>query len=143
MGDKILKKGVNRVFLSEIELQTIAENEFASKRIEQVRDIFLFYCYTGFAYADIYKLKRSEIYLSIDGKKWISTSREKNRMHSRMPLLPLCLSILDNYGDDVECIAADRLLPVLSNQKMYSYLKEIADLCGITKELTFHIGRYI
>jgi site-specific recombinase XerD len=141
-GYKLSKKVVIREFLSEKELQVMAEKQFASKRLEQVRDIFLFCCYTGLAYADIYKLKRSEIRPGIDGKKWIFTSRQKTDTLSHIPLLPVSLTILDKYAQHAECLTTGRLLPVLSNQKMNSYLKEITDVCGISKELTFHIARH-
>ena len=141
-GYKLSKKVVIREFLSEEELQVMAEKQFASQRLEQVRDIFLFCCYTGLAYADIYKLKRSEIRPGIDGKKWIFTSRQKTDTLSHIPLLPVSLTILNKYAQHAECVRTDRLLPVLSNQKMNSYLKEITDVCGISKELTFHIARH-
>jgi site-specific recombinase XerD len=140
-GYKMTKKPVIREFLSEPELKLMAEKQFG-KRLQQVRDIFLFCCYSGLAYADVYKLKRSEIRIGIDGKKWIFTSRKKTETLSRIPLLPVSLAILEKYADHAECIITDRLLPVLTNQKMNSYLKEIADVCGITKELTFHIARH-
>lgn len=141
-GYKLSKKEVIREFLSEEELQVMAEKQFGNKRLEQVRDIFLFCCYTGLAYADIYKLKRSEIRLGIDGRKWIFTSRQKTDTLSHIPLLPVSLTILEKYADHSECMNNGRLLPVLSNQKMNSYLKEITDVCVITKELTFHIARH-
>lgn len=141
-GYKMAKKTVTKEFLSKRELQLIAEKKFEIRRLEQVRDIFLFCCYTGLAYADIHKLKRSEIRLGIDGKKWIFTSRKKTDTLSRIPLLPVSLDILEKYAHHADCISTDRLLPVLSNQKMNSYLKEIADLCGIQKQLTFHVARH-
>jgi site-specific recombinase XerD len=87
-------------------------------------------------------LKRSEIRPGIDGKKWIFTSRQKTDTLSHIPLLPVSLTILDKYAQHAECLTTGRLLPVLSNQKMNSYLKEITDVCGISKELTFHIARH-
>jgi integrase len=90
----------------------------------------------------IYKLKRSEIRPGIDGKKWIFTFRQKTDTLSHIPLLPVSLTILDKYAQHAECVTSGRLLPVLSNQKMNSYLKEITDVCGISKELTFHIARH-
>lgn len=107
-----------------------------------MRDIFLFSCFTGLAYADVAKLKRTEITIGIDGEKWIFTKRTKNDSPSRIPLLPICLEILDKYKEHPKCCNKGLLLPVLSNQKMNSYLKEIADVCGIPKELTFHIARH-
>ncbi len=141
-GFKMAKKEVIREYLTDDELQTMAGKEFAIDRLSQVRDIFLFSCFTGLAYIDVHKLKRSQIAKGIDGDQWIFTSRQKTETPSRIPLLPLAKDIIEKYKDHPKCANGDRLLPVLSNQKMNSYLKEIADLCGITKPLTFHIARH-
>lgn len=135
-------KEVERIFLSEEELQTVSAKELRTKRLNQVRDIFLFSCYTGLAYADVKKLTKSEIVIGIDGGKWIYTHRKKTDSASHIPLLPVSQSIIDKYSADPQCINSERLLPVLSNQKMNSYLKEIADLCGIEKDFTFHTARH-
>ena len=116
--------------------------QFVSDRVVQVRDIFVFCCYTGLAYADVKKLKRNEITAGIDGQQWIFTSRQKTDTASRIPLLTAALQIMRKYEHHPECVDQGKLLPVLSNQKMNSYLKEIADVCGINKELTFHIARH-
>ncbi len=128
--------------LSKIELKAISEKKIAIERIEQVKDIFLFCCYTGLAYADIKKLKRTDISLGVDGQRWIFTSRQKTQTPSRIPLLPFAQIIMEKYNDNIKCINDNRLLPVLSNQKMNAYLKEIADICKINKRLTFHIARH-
>lgn len=91
---------------------------------------------------DVKKLKRSEIIKGIDGQQWIFTSRQKTDTASRIPLLPKALQIIQKYEQHPECSDQNIVLPVLSNQKMNSYLKEIADVCGINKELTFHIARH-
>lgn len=142
-GYKMTKKEVIRNYLSEIELETMADKSFPTDRLNQVRDIFLFCCFTGLAYADIKKLKRSEIGIGMDGEKWIFTRRQKTDTQSRVPLLPIPQLIIDKYNNHPQCVSNDRLLPVLSNQKMNAYLKEIADLCDIKKVLTFHIARHI
>lgn len=129
-------------YLTQGELTVIAEKRFVIERISQVRDIFLFSCYTGLAYADVKKLKRSEIVKGIDGQDWVSTNRKKTDTASRIPLLPAAQSILQRYEDNPQCIHEGRLLPVLSNQKMNAYLKEIADICGITKPFTYHTARH-
>ncbi len=139
---KFKKKTVARDYLSEVELKVMQEKKFSSERLEKVRDIFMFCCYTGLAYADVYKLKRSEIKIGIDGKQWIFANRKKNDEFFRTPLLPISLSLLEKYSAHPECIAKDRMLPVLTNQKMNCYLKEIVDTCSINKELTFHIARH-
>ncbi|MDE3183956.1 MAG: tyrosine-type recombinase/integrase [Bacteroidota bacterium] len=128
--------------LSKIELKAISEKKFSIERLEQVKDIFLFCCYTGLAYADIQKLKRTDISLGVDGQRWIFTSRKKTETPSRIPLLPFAEIIMEKYKENIKCIYNNRLLPILSNQKMNGYLKEIADICGIKKRLTFHIARH-
>jgi site-specific recombinase XerD len=111
-------------------------------RINQVKDIFLFSCFTGLAYSDVKKMSYENIATGIDGEKWLFINRTKTDTASRVPLLPTALDILDKYKDHPQCINKQKLLPVLSNQKMNAYLKEIADLCEINKELTFHIARH-
>ena len=120
----------------------MAVKTYSSLRIEQVKDIFIFCCYTGLAYIDVKQLKRSEIIKGIDGQQWIFTTRQKTDTASRIPLLTQALQIIQKYENHPECADQDKVLPVLSNQKMNSYLKEIADVCGISKELTFHIARH-
>lgn len=133
---------VERVFLSEEELQRIADKTFASERLTQVRDIFLFSCFTGLAYVDVQKLRYTDIQKGIDGEEWIYKSRQKTDILSRIPLLPTALSIINKYRMHPHCVHEGRVLPVPSNQKMNAYLKEIADLCGIQKQMTFHAARH-
>lgn len=142
VGFKMTKREVERPFLVEEELNRIIEKTFLMPRMNQVRDIFIFCCYTGLAYVDVEKLTREEITTGIDGEKWIWTSRQKTESTTRIPLLPPALEILDRYKDDPQCVIKKRLLPVLSNQKMNTYLKEIADACKITKKMTFHTARH-
>lgn len=139
---RLTKKEVVRTALTETELQTIGTKKFGSERLTYVRDIFLFSCYTGLAYIDVKKLKRSEISAGIDGEQWIFTRRQKTETPSKIPLLPKALEIAQRYADHPQCCNAGNVLPVLSNQKMNAYLKEIADVCGISKNLTFHIARH-
>jgi site-specific recombinase XerD len=135
-------KKVHRVVLTKEDLTAIAEKEFSVDRLRLVRDIFLFSCYTGLAYVDVKKLKRSEMAKGVDGDLWIHTNRQKTDTLSRIPILPAALKVIVRYEDNPQCIVDDLLLPVMSNQKMNAYLKEIADLCGISKLLTFHIARH-
>jgi len=139
---KSTAKAKERTYLSAQELDKITIKEFTIDRLQQVRDIFVFCCYTGLSYADVQKLKRSEISAGIDGEQWIFTVRQKTDISSRIPLLPVALKILKQYKDHPQCDNKDLLLPVLSNQKMNAYLKEIADLSGISKHLTFHLARH-
>ncbi len=136
------KREVERTPLTEFELNALRTKKFEIQRLAFVRDIFLFSCMTGLAYADVKKLKRSEISIGVDGEKWIFSKRRKTDIISRIPLSPIAVEILNRYSDHPVCKADDRVLPVLSNQKMNAYLKEISDLCGITKCLTYHIARH-
>lgn len=139
---KSTARAKERTYLSQQELDAITKKHLTIERLQQVRDIFVFCCYTGLSYADIHKLQRSEIGIGMDGDKWIFTSRQKTDTSSRIPLLPAALKIIEKYEDHPQCENKGLLLPVLSNQKMNAYLKEIADLCGIKKLLTFHLARH-
>jgi len=141
-GYKMKKKPVNREALTEEEVQTIIQKRLVSARLEQVRDIFIFSCFTGLAYADVKKLTQREIGIGIDGKRWIHTYRQKTKTNCSIPILPMAATIMSQYQDHPQYVQQDRVLPILSNQKMNAYLKEIADVCGITKVLTFHIARH-
>lgn len=134
-------KIVDREFLTEKELQTMLEKNFGVERLEQVRDIFIFCCFTGLAYADVQKLSKSDIVVSLNGDRWIKTKRTKTKTRSNIPILPTAEFILQKYEFHPE-ISEGKLLPVLSNQKMNGYLKEIGDLCKIKKNLTFHLARH-
>lgn len=142
LGFKMTTREVERVALTEHELQVLRDKEFPIVRLEQVRDVFLFCCFTGLSYADARKLKWSEIVIGIDGGRWIFTNRQKTDTASRIPLLPTSSEIIEKYKEHPQCKAKSVVLPVLSNQKMNSYLKEIADVCGINKTFTFHIARH-
>lgn len=135
-------KEVKRDYLSMEEVEAIAAKRFPSERLSVIRDIFLFSCFTGLAYADVQKLKRSELFTWPDGSVWIHTNRQKTGTDSRIPLLSRAKELVDKYAEHPHCLAKDTILPVPSNQKMNSYLKEIATVCGINKELTFHIARH-
>lgn len=135
------KREVERVALTPAGLQQLAFKNFPTERLAAVRDIFLFSCFTGLAYADVKKLKRSEIGIGIDGEKWIVTKRQKTDTGSRIQLLPGAILILDKYAADSNA-RNECALPFLTNQKMNACLKEIADLCAIRKNLTFHIARH-
>ena len=142
IGFNLALREVEREALTAEELETMADKNFGTDRLAHVRDIFLFSCFTGLAYADLQKLRRPEISTGIDGGKWIFTRRQNTDTASRIPILPMAQEIIDRYADHPQCKAKDKVLPILSNQKMNAYLKEIADCCGITKRLTFHIARH-
>ncbi|MES2873591.1 MAG: site-specific integrase [Bacteroidota bacterium] len=133
-------KAKEREFLHQVQLDRIVNKEIRVERIDRVRDIFVFCCYTGLSYADVKKLKRSEIMTGVDGGNWVFTSRKKTETNSSIPLLKPAINIINKYKKHPLC--SEHVLPVLSNQKMNSYLKEIADMCDITQNLTFHLSRH-
>lgn len=135
-------KEVERVYLTEDEIQSILNKDFKTERLSLVRDIFLFSCFTGLAYIDVKNLTKSHISYGIDGEKWIFTHRQKTESASKIPILPVTQMIIDKYENHPQCHNENKLLPILSNQKMNAYLKEIASVCEIEKELTFHIARH-
>jgi site-specific recombinase XerD len=138
---KARSKETEREFLSEVEIQAMIDKRLPILRLDQVRDIFIFCCYTGLAYSDVKKLTSSNLIKGIDGEMWLKFKRTKTDTRSNIPLLPTPLQILEKYKINTNS-ENYKLLPVLSNQKMNAYLKEIADLCGITKNLTFHLARH-
>ncbi len=135
-------KEVETEFLTEDEIQSIYSKKFRTPRLELVRDIFIFCCFTGLAYVDVKGLRNDHIGIGIDGQKWIFKNRQKTDTKSKIPLLPIPEELIKKYADHPKCLNEDRVLPVLSNQKMNGYLKEIGDLCEITKEITFHMARH-
>jgi integrase len=139
---KMTRKEVEKPFLTERELEVIASKDFPSDRLRNVRDLFLFSCYTGLAYADVKKLRKDEVAIGVDGEQWIMTHRQKTDTPSRVPLLAETLSIIERYRQHPMTIASGTIFPILTNQKMNAYLKEIADVCGILKNLTFHTARH-
>lgn len=139
---KMVKREVNRESLTEEELMRISKRQFSMDRLNQVKDIFIFSCYTGLAYVDVKNLRKENIITGIDGNSWISVFRQKTDSPTRLPLLPEALAILKKYENHKGREITGQLLPVPSNQKMNAYLKEIADLCEIHKELSSHIARH-
>jgi len=130
----------HRTFLTQAELDRIEEKGIPMPRLARVRDIFLFSCYTGLAYVDVEKLTPDNLVIGIDKKRWIYTFREKTGNKSNIPLLPKATVLIDKYA--AEALSSGRLLPVITNIKTNAYLKEIADICGIKKNLTFHMARH-
>ena len=133
---------VDKEFLTEEEINKIYNKTITNTRLEQVRDIFIFCCFTGLAYIDVQQLRKDHLGIGIDGNKWIFKNRQKTDTRSKIPLLPVAEELIEKYATHPKCNNEDRLLPVLSNQKMNSYLKEIGDICGIQKEITFHMARH-
>jgi site-specific recombinase XerD len=129
-------------FLSEPELFAIEEKEFKIERLQQVKELFIFSCYTGLAYIDVMHLTPDNIRIGMDGEKWLFTQRQKTLNPVRVPILDKAQEIIDKYKNHPRSKVNGTLFPNISNQKLNSYLKEIADLCGITKNLTFHLARH-
>ncbi|SEB22325.1 Site-specific recombinase XerD, partial [Pedobacter hartonius] len=140
-GHTLKSKPVHREFLTADELQKITEKQFTTARLSQVRDFFLFSCYTGLSYADVQKLKLADVSIGVDGERWIFTYRKKTDTRVAIPLLPIAASILDKYKDHPYCLHNNRALPISSNQKMNEYLVEIAALAGVNKTLGNRIAK--
>jgi site-specific recombinase XerD len=136
---KIHMTKVDRGYLTQEDIEKLLKKQFTIKRLELVRDIFVFSCFTGLAYIDVKNLTDKEIRTSFDGKLWIMTKRQKTNVQSNILLLDVPKMILEKYKGKA---ADNRLLPILSNQKMNAYLKEIGDVCEIEKEITFHLARH-
>jgi site-specific recombinase XerD len=135
---KLGYKQVNKEFLIEPEIKKLMNKKFSVKRLEGVRDIFLFQVFTGLAYIDAANLTKDNIFEDGLGQKWIRLTRQKSSVQANIPLLDVPLSILKKYKG----LGNGKLLPIHTNQKMNEYLKEIAALCGINKRLTTHCGRH-
>ncbi|MBI5371848.1 MAG: site-specific integrase [Sphingobacteriales bacterium] len=133
---------VDREILTQNEIDALLAKSFQIKRLEYIKDIFLFSCFTGLAYADVKKLSKDNVFIGMDKNNWIQVNRTKTNVQSKIPVLPVAQAILDKYQNNPECVQGNKLLPVPSNQKYNAYLKEIADLVGINKELTTHIARH-
>ena len=132
----------NRTFLNSQELQLLEKLEIKSKRLNMVIDLFIFSCYTGISYIDLMLLTKESIVLGIDNNYWIVTERQKTRNAVKVPLLNKALLIIDKYRESKRSLINGTLFPKISNQKVNEYLKEIAALSGIQKNLTFHMARH-
>jgi site-specific recombinase XerD len=135
-------KEVNRDYLTDSELRLLINKEFSIERLSRIKDIFLFCCFTGLAFSDVKSLTKENITQGINNQKWLRTKRKKTGNPSEIPLLQVPTIILKKYENDPICLLQQKLLPVGSNQRMNSYLKEIADLCGIKKHLSTHTARH-
>ena len=139
---KLHFKKVERDFLTQKELSAIEMKNYKIERLQQVKDMFVFSCYTGLAYIDVMHLTPDNIRIGINGMNWIYTQREKTSASVRIPILHQAQELIDKYKKHPKSLNKGTIFPVISNQKLNSYLKEIADLCGITKNLTFHVARH-
>ncbi len=130
---------VNRGFLTDEEIMRIANKDLSIGRLELVRDIFIFSCFTGLAYIDVANLTPDNI-VTLDDKQWIMTKRQKTNVETNVLLLDIPKAIIEKYSH--KTYRDGRLFPILTNQKTNAYLKEIADICSINKNLTFHMARH-
>lgn len=133
---------VEREFLEKQELKVLLNKEITITRLAQVRDIFCFCCLTGLAFMDVQQLKPEHLVADIHGKIWIRKARQKTKNMCNIPLLDEAQKIINRYKEHPYCQTHGVLLPVCSNQKMNSYLKELADICGIRKNLSTHCARH-
>lgn len=132
-------KETEQVILGPEELSRIENKRFQIPRLEIARKLFIFQCYTGLSYTDMAKLEKQNLEQGPDGRLWLNVRRTKTDTVVRYPILTQAAKILEELAINPD---SDKLFPqTISNQKMNSYLKEIADLCCITKNLTTHVGR--
>lgn len=124
------------IFLSHEELSRLENHEFNQSRLEIVKDLFIFCCYTGLAYREMANLSKENVILGFDGNEWIQMKREKTSKMISVPLLPIAKAIIKKYHS-----SNHKLLPSYSNQKINSYLKEIAEIVGVKKRITHHTAR--
>lgn len=132
---------VDRPYLTEKEMKSLIDLQSPFERLNKVRDLFIFSCFTGLAYIDMKQLTKKEIEQNEQGL-WIKTHRQKTGVRANIPLLEVPQKILNRYANVAIMMPDDPLLPMLSNQKLNAYLKELADICGIKKQLTFHVARH-
>ena len=130
---KFHKDKVEKEPLTLEEVRRIRTVKLGSKRIENIRDLFILQCYTGLAFRDMSCFSEKDIRIDKDGKEWIVKERIKTGITALIPILPVVKEILVKYNYH---------LPTLTNQKYNSYLKEIQDVCGITKTLHSHLARH-
>lgn len=135
-------KTKEKQYLTQTELDALRDKKSFLPRLDLVRDIFVFCCYTGLAYADVQQLKEEHIIIGVNGDRWIKMPRKKTKAISSIPLLPPAEEIILKYSEHPYVLAGKGVLPVLTNQKSNAYLKEIADVCGINKHLTTHLARH-
>ncbi|MEB2780467.1 site-specific integrase [Algoriphagus sp. C2-6-M1] len=133
---------MGRTCLNPAELKRIEEKNFDIQRLKYIRDLFIFSCYTGLSFIDTMNLMHNDIVVGLDGEYWISISRQKTHQKSKAPLLPKATEIIDSYQGNLRANCRGRVFPLISNQKVNAYLKEIAILCKIDKNLTFHLARH-
>lgn len=139
---KFTLEEVERDFLEDHELEKLINRKFEFERLSIIRDAFIFCCFTGLAFTDVKSLKKEHLALDNEGVTWIRKRRNKTNNMCNIPLMEIPMLILERYKSHPSCIRKGVLLPIPTNQKMNAYLKEIAELCGIHKQLSTHTGRH-
>jgi integrase len=139
-GLKFHNQEIEKVFLTDTELDAVLKKTFVTDRLTHIRDVFVFCCFTGLAFVDVKQLRREDLTVDSTGEIVIRKKRQKSGVPQHVPLLQIARQILDKYKDFP--LPNGQVLPVPTNQKMNEYLKEIADVCGITKTLTTHVARH-
>lgn len=141
-GDYRLRMPKKRIeYLTQDEVDRIETTDFKVSRLNTIRDIFVFCCYSGMAYAEVESLTPNNITQGMDGELWLNIIRKKTQKHYQVPILPKAMEIIEKYKSHPLCLKKERLLPVPSNVKYNAYLKEIAEVAGIKKYLTTHLAR--
>jgi len=142
LGYRLSFENKEPIRLEMVELNALVAKDIPVGRLAEARDCYVFMCYTGYAYEDAFGLGPENIFIGIDGQKWITKDRQKTDQTECVPLLPIPLAIINRYNEHPFCSAHGKLLPVRSNQRFNGYLKEIAAICDINKELTTHTARH-
>jgi site-specific recombinase XerD len=132
----------DREILESHEISALYNKNITINRLSEVRDVYIFCCFTGYAYETTYNLEPENIFTGIDGKLWVTKDRAKTGSEECVPLMPIPLAIVEKYKNHPYCMANNKLLPVNSNYRYNVYLKELADICGVNKELTTHTARH-
>jgi integrase len=131
-----------RDVLTQEEINTLWNAEIKIQRLAEVRDVFIFCCYTGLAYIDVYNFEYDAVLKGLDGEYWLKALRQKTKVKESVPLLPIPIEIISRYRNHSYCVEHNKLLPINTNQRYNAYLKELADVCGIKKHLTTHLARH-
>lgn len=122
----------NRKYLNEKELERLINTKMNTPFLEKVKDLFLFSCYTGMAYADLYNFSIEKCY-NTNGRLRYEEKRIKSGVKFCITLLPPAIAILKKY---------DNRLPTITNAKYNLFLKGVAAVSGINKNLTTHVARH-
>ena len=133
IGYKIGRKDKDVRFLSEEEVERIKAKKMPNERLDRIKDLFLFQCYTGLSYCDMELLEPKDFQSNEEGMVYLRKKRKKTGVLFFIVLLPEALNIAKKYSLH---------LPLISNVKYNAYLKELGTLCNIDKPMHSHIGRH-